>query len=217
MIFQEWSCWIFALSANIVTASLHEFSPIFLSGSTQVHGRSPPPSLQHFHNPKTEQAFDFLPFPIFPALPASLSENSLHHWPFSVVHTFFGVTWPPRGLRGMLATFPAWAHYADWGYATRSAWSAFCCFHTGARNPPRSKSWLAKRLSWGQCHHISGQKMGKTELKDAEASIWRPFGSPIDHSGLFSPHFHTFAWLVHQSSWMRTEINANLKLTHHLR
>ena len=32
-----------------------------------------------------------------------------------------------------------------------------------------------------------------TELKDAEASIWRPFGSPIDHSGLFSPHFHTFA------------------------
>ena len=96
--------------ANILTAI--EFSPIFLSGSTQVHGRSLP-SLQHFHNPKTEQAFDFLPFPIFPALPASLSENSLHHWPFSVVHTFFGVTLPPRGLRGMLATFPPWAHYAD--------------------------------------------------------------------------------------------------------
>ena len=88
MIFQEWSCWIFALSANIVTASLHEFSPIFLSGSTQVHGRSPPPSLQHFHNPKTEQAFDFLPFPIFPALPASLSENSLHHWLFLLFTLF---------------------------------------------------------------------------------------------------------------------------------
>ena len=37
------------------------------------------------------------------------------------------------------------------------------------------------------------RKWGKDHRRMLKLQFGGPFGSPIDHSGLFSPHFHTFA------------------------